>query len=100
MTAVAVPNSLNSHAGDGYAGGAAKLSIVKGLCLAATPTFAIMALLTAVSGTGPADTLCSADHGSLLSGMVPMYLLMGAFHLPPWLKLNFRRRTESERSRC
>jgi hypothetical protein len=27
-----------------------------------------------------------------LSGMVPMYLLMSAFHLAPWLKLIFARR--------
>jgi hypothetical protein len=62
------------------------------LCLAAAPTFAIMALLTGVGG-GPADMLCSAaQHASPLSGMVPMYLLMSAFHLAPWLKLISRRR--------
>jgi hypothetical protein len=32
--------------------------------------------------------MCSAAHGaSPLSGMVPMYVLMSAFHLAPWLKL-------------
>jgi hypothetical protein len=57
------------------------------LGLAAAPTFAIMALLTGVGG-GPADMLCSAVHeASPLSGMVPMYLLMSAFHSAPWLKL-------------
>ena len=56
------------------------------LYLAAAPTFAIMALLTAVLG-GPADLLCSAVGSSPLSGMTPMYLLMSAFHLAPWLKL-------------
>jgi hypothetical protein len=56
--------------------------------LAAAPTFAIMALLTAVPGGGPAGMLCSAGHSaSPLSGMVPMYLLMSAFHTAPWLKL-------------
>jgi hypothetical protein len=56
--------------------------------LAATPTFAIMALLTAVPGGAPAEMLCSAGHASSpLSGMVPMYLLMSAFHTAPWLKL-------------
>lgn len=56
------------------------------LALAATPTFAIMALLTALSG-GPANAMCGAGQGSLLGGMVPMYLLMSAFHGAAWLKL-------------
>ncbi len=65
------------------------------LSLAATPTFAIMALLAGISGGGPPDMLCAAAHGaSALGGMVPMYLLMSAFHLTPWLKLF------SGRSRC
>jgi hypothetical protein len=55
------------------------------LALAASPTFAIMALLTGVLGGGPAEMLCSAV--SPLSGMVTMYLLMSAFHAAPWLKL-------------
>ena len=55
--------------------------------LAAAPTFAIMALLTPVLGGTP-DMLCSAaQDASPLSGMVPMYLLMSAFDLAPWLKL-------------
>jgi hypothetical protein len=58
------------------------------LCLAAAPTFAIMALLTVVVGGGQTDLLCAAAQDtSLLSGMVPMYLLMSAFHSAPWLKL-------------
>ncbi len=56
------------------------------LSLAATPTFAIMALLTALHGGGMPDMICSAD-GSPLTGMLPMYLLMSAFHLAPWLRL-------------
>ena len=55
--------------------------------LAAAPTFAIMALLTAVVGSGPLDSLCSAASASPVGGMVPMYLLMSAFHSTPWLKL-------------
>ena len=67
---------------------AAALGATDWLGLAAAPTFAIMALLTGVLGGGPADLLCSAaHHGSPLSGMVPMYALMSAFHSPPWLKL-------------
>jgi hypothetical protein len=57
------------------------------LGLAAAPTFALMALLTYVLG-GDADMMCSAAQSvSPLSGMVPMYLLMSAFHSAPWLKL-------------
>ena len=57
------------------------------LSLAAAPTFATMALLTALSGAGAPDMLCSAMHASPLGGMVPMYFLMSAFHLAPWLRL-------------
>jgi hypothetical protein len=58
------------------------------LSLAATPTFAIMALLTAVHGGSMPDMICSeARDGSALTGMVPMYVLMSAFHLAPWLRL-------------
>lgn len=47
-----------------------------------------MALLTGVFDGGPMGLFCSATHGgSALSGMTPMYLLMSAFHLAPWLKL-------------
>jgi len=56
------------------------------LSLAAAPTFAIMALLTGLGGS-PMDSLCSSGHGVPLSGMVTMYLLMSAFHSPPWLNL-------------
>jgi hypothetical protein len=61
------------------------------LYLAATPTFAIMAVLTSVSGEN-ADMMCQAAHGAWpLSGMVPMYVLMSAFHSAPWLKWILRR---------
>jgi len=57
------------------------------LSLAAAPTFAIMALLTGLFGGTP-DALCAAMQGtSALSGMVPMYLLMSAFHAAPWVRL-------------
>lgn len=61
--------------------------LARWLGLAATPTFAVMAVLTAVLGGGPADMLCSAGHGLSLGGMVPMYLLMSAFHSAAWLRL-------------
>jgi hypothetical protein len=63
------------------------------LSLAAAPTFAVMALLTAVLGGGPLDMLCgAAPDASPLTGMIPMYLLMTAFHATPWLKLISRAR--------
>jgi hypothetical protein len=68
------------------------------LYLAAAPTFAIMALLTGVLGGSP-DMLCAAmQDASPLGGMVPMYLLMSAFHLPPWLRLISSRRSGARRS--
>jgi hypothetical protein len=65
-----------------------------GLCLAAAPTFATMALLTGALGSGPQDMLCAAANAtaSPLGGMVPMYVLMSAFHSAPWLRLVAGRR--------
>jgi hypothetical protein len=66
---------------------AAALRTADWLCFAATPTFAIMALLAGVLGGGPLDAFCSAAHHGLpLNGMVPMYALMSAFHSAPWLR--------------
>jgi hypothetical protein len=62
------------------------LGLAEWLRLAATPTFAIMALLTGLGGSSM-DMLCSFGHGAPLSGMVTMYLLMSVFHSPPWLNL-------------
>jgi hypothetical protein len=51
-----------------------------------------MALLAVVHGAGMPDMICSAaGGGSPLSSMVPMYALMSAFHLGPWLRLFSRR---------
>ncbi len=80
------------------AGTAATRGLAGFLCLAATPTFAAMALLTGVLGGGPVDGLCAAVRGSPLNGMVPMYLLMSAFHSSPWLKLISGRRPAGRRS--
>lgn len=81
-----------------YASGhAAALGAAEWLCLAATPTFAIMALLTGIDGTP--DILCSATQDApSLSGMAPMYLLMSAFHSSPWLKLISSRQNGACRS--
>ncbi len=82
----------------GQDSGAAGLGAADWLCLAAAPTFAIMALLTAVLGGGKMAMLClPAQDASPLSGMVPMYLLMSAFHSAPWLKLIANRRSRSRR---
>jgi hypothetical protein len=65
-----------------------KAGVASLLSLAATPTFAAMAFLTAVHGGDMPAMLCSAaGGGSPLTGMTAMYLLMSAFHLAPWLKL-------------
>jgi hypothetical protein len=71
------------------------VSLADWLALAAAPTFAFMALLTALPGGGPLGMLCSATPGaSPFSGMVLMYLLMSAFHLGSWLRLVAGRRTQ------
>jgi uncharacterized membrane protein YeiH len=66
---------------------AAALGMANGLALAAAPTFAIMAVLTAALGGTPADAVCSTQPLCPLNLMVLMYALMSAFHSPPWLKL-------------
>jgi hypothetical protein len=53
------------------------------LSVAAAPTFAMMALVTALGG-GPLDLICWA---SPFGGMLPMYVLMSVFHAGPWLRL-------------
>ena len=68
------------------------------LSLAAAPIFAIMALLAATQDVGMPGMLCSAAHdASPFTGMVPMYLLMSAFHSAPWLKLISSRRSGAHR---
>lgn len=77
---------------------AAALGAAGWLGLAATPTFAIMALLASGLG-GHSDMMCSAACGaSPLGGMIPMYLLMSAFHSTPWLNLLSRRCSAARRS--
>lgn len=58
------------------------------LGLAATPTFALMASVTAVGS----PSMCSAvPSWAPVNDMVLMYLLMSVFHLSPWLRLLSRR---------
>jgi len=73
---------------------AGALRTVDWLCLAAAPTFALMALVSAALGGGPQHMVCpAAADASPLNGMVSMYLLMSAFHSAPWLKLMSGRRS-------
>jgi hypothetical protein len=92
----ALTGRRGSGAVDGENGNAAAIGAADFLYLAAAPTFALMALLTAVLGGGSRDALCLS--ASPLSGMVPMYLLMCAFHTAPWLKLIASRRSGDGRS--
>jgi hypothetical protein len=56
------------------------------LGLAASPSFAAMATLSAVHGSD--RMLCAAMPGaSLLDGMTVMYGLMCVFHASPWISL-------------
>lgn len=58
-----------------------------GLALAASPTFAVMALLTGTLEGDAAAMICATAGTSPLTGMAAMYLLMSAFHATPWLRL-------------
>jgi len=57
------------------------------LLLAPTPTFALLALLSAGQESSLQSLLCSGGHGSPLTGMTAMYLLMSVFHAAPWLRM-------------
>ena len=79
--------------------GSAILGASNYLRLAAAPTFAVMALLSGLSGSQQ-DLLCAAAHEvSPLTGMAAMYLLMSIFHSQPWLKLISSRRRGRPRGR-
>jgi hypothetical protein len=95
----AYPGGRACGAIDHESGNAAALGAAGWLSLAAAPTFAIMALLTGVLGGGQMAMMCStAQDASSLSGMVPMYVLMSAFHSAPWLKLISARRSGDRQS--
>jgi hypothetical protein len=91
MTGIETVNAPQATRVDGGETNTVVSPVANGLCLAAAPTFAAMAVLTYIGG-GSADMMCSAAPGaSLMNGMVPMYALMSAFHSGPWLKWIIRR---------
>lgn len=68
--------------------GAASLRAADWLALVAAPTFALMGVLTAVFENDAPTVLCASMPGAApINGMAAMYLLMGVFHLAPWLRL-------------
>ncbi|ESY62649.1 MULTISPECIES: hypothetical protein [Mesorhizobium] len=92
-------NDIHSGIGSATSEHIAPLGIADWLCLAAAPTFAVMALLSCLQG-GDAAMLCMGSSpltspsftglsltGPSLTGMPAMYLLMSAFHLAPWLRV-------------
>jgi hypothetical protein len=62
------------------------------LSLAASPVFALMALLTGFSG-GSAMAMCPMDR-TPITGMALMYLLMSLFHAVPWVRVIARRKLQ------
>ena len=57
------------------------------LALAASRTFALMALLSCVLGGDQAEMHGAAATMSQPDGMITMYLLMSVFHAGAWLNL-------------
>jgi hypothetical protein len=56
------------------------------LMLAATPTFAVMALISILGPPGMAMCSAASIFGPI-NDMALMYVLMSLFHLSPWLTL-------------
>lgn len=73
-------------------GRAARAGAADLLGFIAAPTFAAMALLTAVLDGGATGALCAPTGASPMSGMAVMYALMSGFHAGPWLRLIADRR--------
>jgi hypothetical protein len=64
----------------------AAAAMAEGLCLAATPAFAVMAVL-AWTSVGHHSAICGAAPNAWApTGMAAMYALMCAVHAPPWLR--------------
>jgi hypothetical protein len=71
--------------------------VIQWLAFGAAPTFAAMALVTAIQPAGMPGLCPAMPDPSWLTGMAPMYVLMSLFHVTPWLKLlaHWRRRVET-----
>lgn len=80
-----MPSIVTQQKGGG--GNRAASAIVGWLSLAAAPTFAVMAVLSAAQESTAAGVLCAIQHASPLTGMAAMYALMSVFHIAPWLRL-------------
>jgi hypothetical protein len=87
MTEMSMSSVMRHEAESCAGGGNAASGAARWLGLAASPTFAIMAVWTGLY-SGQPDMLCMAmQSSSPMSGMTVMYLLMSAFHAAPWLKM-------------
>jgi len=75
-------------------GGKAASGTAGWLIFAASPTFALMSIGSAISSSPP-DMLCISSHGNALNGMAAMYALMSVFHLAPWLGSRRLKRRDS-----
>jgi hypothetical protein len=91
MVDVSVSGGTHHDAESCDGGGVAASGPAGWLCLAAAPTFALMALWTGLFGGGPAMLCMGMPDASPLNGMTLMYALMSVFHAAPWLRLISRR---------
>lgn len=79
-------SGVRSVEGGGVARRSAGLGAADVLALAAAPVFAIMAVVTEVSGGGAMEMPGHAAPGFPLSEMATMYLLMAVFNAAPWVR--------------
>ena len=58
------------------------------LTLAASPSFALMAFVSAEQSAGPGAMICGVSlNASPFGSMTVRYVLMSVFHAAPWLKI-------------